>query len=59
MKKVTATIKFEVGDCVGRADMRVFIKDALESWGGEFHPDDPLFVSFERVTVRFEDEVKP
>ncbi len=38
--------------------LRTFIIDALESWGGQFHPDDPLFDSLQHVHVtRFKETV--
>ena len=30
---------------VSEAELAQFIKDALSSWGGQFHPEDPLFHS--------------
>ena len=35
-----------IGDC------KEFIESALECWGGQFHTDDPLFGSFERVKAK-------
>ena len=35
-----------------KMDLTKFITDALESWGGERHPDDWLFDSLEDVKVR-------
>lgn len=34
-----------------KAELRQFIKDALETWGGQGHPDDPLFSSLGQVSV--------
>lgn len=34
-------------DGVSDAELAGFIWDALESWGGSFHPEDPLFHSLE------------
>ncbi len=34
-----------------RDDIAQFVIDALSSWGGQFHPDDPLFDSLRgRIT---------
>ena len=40
-------IKIEVDAPLGtnRDDIAQFVIDALSSWGGQFHPDDPLFNS--------------
>lgn len=34
-----------------KLELKVFIIDALESWGGQFRPDDWLFDSLENVHV--------
>lgn len=32
-------------------EIKVFVKNALEAWGGQRHPDDWLFDSLEHVKV--------
>jgi len=50
--RVSVTITFDMPTYPPLAgDLRSFIKDALESWGGQRHPDDPLFHSLGQVTV--------
>jgi hypothetical protein len=51
MKRLRTVITFECEYSVSRSELREFIKDALESWGGQRHPDDHLFGSLERVAV--------
>lgn len=37
--------------------IRSYVKDAVQSWGGQFHPDDPLFsYNIKRVRVWHEKE---
>src|SRR4030095_2490499 len=54
--KFEVTIRFSIDDINrlkpgDRSELREFIIDALESWGGQRHPDDWLFGSLEHVTV--------
>ena len=35
-------------------DLREYIIDAIETWGGQRHPDDPLFYGTKNVVVRFD-----
>lgn len=37
---------------IGKQELRAFIKDALLSWGGGGHPEDPMFTSCQEVSVR-------
>ncbi len=48
------TIRCGVPRGVPAAELRAFICDALETWGGQRHPDDPVFCSLDsvRVTLR-------
>lgn len=45
-------VSFELNETVSFLQIRDFIIEALEAWGGQFHPDDPLFGSLERVGVK-------
>jgi hypothetical protein len=38
-------VKFDMPKDVTNEDLAAFVIDALSSWGGQFHPDDPLFHS--------------
>ncbi len=42
-----ATIKFTADDGADTDAVAEFIVNALESWGGSFRPEDPLFSSLE------------
>ena len=48
-KKHLFILSFEVHEAVELSYLKSFIKDALESWGGQFHPNDELFESLEKV----------
>ena len=40
-----AIIEFDKPHGTNRDEIAQFIRDALSSWGGGFHPEDPLFHS--------------
>ncbi len=44
-KLVVLTITGTVDRDVTLMNLKHFAQDALETWGGQFHPDDPLFES--------------
>ncbi len=53
MKTLKFTVTMVVPREVSSADLKVYIHDACRSWGGQFHPDDPLFgLEAEQVDVR-------
>jgi hypothetical protein len=37
------TVSVRTLDHVKPEDMAHYVADAVSSWGGQFHPDDPLF----------------
>lgn len=43
MKRVTLTVSLTVLDEVTAAEVREYVREAVEVWGGQRHPDDPLF----------------
>ena len=47
--RYSLNVEFEVELPVEYAEVKEFIKDALEAWGGQFHPNEPLFGSLEKV----------
>lgn len=54
--KFEVTVRFELDDLGGlswedRRELFEFMVDALESWGGQRHPNDWLFGSLEKVRV--------
>jgi hypothetical protein len=53
MAERVAIITFDVPSSVGRHELRDFIVGALETWGGQRHPDDHLFRSLGNVKVSF------
>jgi hypothetical protein len=36
---------------VSNKELKNYIQDAVEYWGGQFHPDDPLFDLYGKVRV--------
>lgn len=46
-----ARIEFKKPPGADIEDVARFIRDALSSWGGGLHPDDPLFNSLELSTI--------
>lgn len=38
-------IEYTIPPGATRDEVGEFVADALESWGGQFHPNDPLFHS--------------
>lgn len=62
-KRFQTTITFSINDVnelhIGdRTELKKFIVDALETWGGQRRPDDWLFDSLEHVTLSAIKEVK-
>jgi hypothetical protein len=58
MKKHVVQIAFEAPDDADRPLIREFIEEALSTWGGQRHFDDPLFNSLENVKVKFKNRRK-
>jgi hypothetical protein len=52
-----ARIEFDKPDATTPADIAQFIYDALSSWGGQFHPEDPLFKSLRVTTITVHGQV--
>ena len=54
MKKilVTITVVGTVDACTTMPALKDFVDDALSTWGGQRHPDDPLFDSVDVRHVR-------
>lgn len=51
--EMTVKFRFDHPDLVGlKHYVTAFVKDALECWGGQRHPDDWLFDSLESVVVK-------
>lgn len=45
MKQITVVVTAEVQNEVTIADFKEYVEDAVSTWGGQFHPDDPLFIT--------------
>lgn len=52
-------VSFELNEQVSMPALRDFVISALENWGGQFHPDDPLFGSLEKVRIKLIKAQKP
>lgn len=42
-KTLTFKVTAKVWNSVSEAELREYMQDALDSWGGQRHPDDHLF----------------
>ena len=54
--RFTCRLDFGIADvhsltAADRRELRDFIKEALECWGGQRHPEDWLFRSLDKVVV--------
>jgi hypothetical protein len=50
--KVTVTLDLRYPlECVGKRRLRDHIIDATSSWGGQCHPEDPMFDIVKKVTT--------
>ena len=58
MKAHVVQVTFEAPVDADRALIREFIEEALSTWGGQRHFDDPLFNSLENVKVKFKNRRK-
>ncbi len=43
MKKFVVKVSLKVPNDVTYEEIKHYIEDAVSSWGGGFHPDEPLF----------------
>lgn len=48
-EKYVVTVTRPAG--VSITEMRNYIREAVDMWGGQFHPDDPMFYGQAPVTV--------
>jgi hypothetical protein len=51
-QRYTLQVSFEVEETTSFEAVKFFIEDVLETWGGQRHPDDPLFGSLKNVRVK-------
>lgn len=51
-------IELEYPDSVSLPEIREYAKDALESWGGQRHPDDHLFYQTKVKKMKFDGSVR-
>jgi hypothetical protein len=51
MREVTMTIRIKLRHPIPRRELRTHVKEAVESWGGGLHPDDPLFDGIVKVVT--------
>lgn len=52
MKRLLFKVEIYVDESLSWKDCREYINDAVCSWGGAYHPDDPLFgIEQEQVNV--------
>ncbi len=54
-QRVNLLVKIDMPEEMYVNDLREYVRDAIESWSGQFAPDDPLFGWFyekKRLTIR-------
>lgn len=49
--KYSVKVTFTADSGATRDEIEEFVRDALSTWGGQRHPDDPLFSSFDVATI--------
>lgn len=52
-------IQAEIPEGVTAAEAKDFAQDALETWGGQRHPDDPLFHSMKAPKSKMKLHTRP
>jgi len=53
MKEKVLVLRIKLHHSVPNTDLRQMIEEAVESWGGSLHPDDPLFSAVESAEAKF------
>ena len=49
MPKYAVTVTIQTDDYVDPEDVAAHVCEAVSHWGGQYHPDDPLFSQYVRV----------
>lgn len=52
MKEVRLMVNLKLRHPISKSDLNQHVREALLSWGGSLHPDDPLFNGIAAVTVK-------
>lgn len=51
-RRLTLGLSMTLPLSVGMQELRAYVKDAVEDWGGQRRPDDHLFYTIKDVTIR-------
>lgn len=51
--KETYTVELDRPEGVSVAELVAYMKDAIETWGGQKHPSDPLFYPWNMGRCRY------
>lgn len=58
-RTIYAMVKVTVDDDVTVREVRDYLREAVHHWGGQFHPEDPLFTTNKKTAVPYCGERKP
>jgi hypothetical protein len=50
--KVKVLVTIYLNHPVGVMELRYYVKDAVETWNGQLHPEDPLRTGIKSVSTR-------
>ena len=51
-KEKVLVLRLKLRHTVSGPELRAMIEEAVESWGGSLHPDDPLFNAVESAEAK-------
>ena len=54
MAKRTVVLTFDCPSSVSYSSLRAYIIKAIATWGGQYHPDDPLFYGIKNIKLFFQ-----
>ena len=52
MKEKVIVLRVKLKYNLSNADLRELIEEAVETWGGQYHPDDPRFGAVESAEAK-------
>jgi hypothetical protein len=55
-RNITITVNGFPGGCTDE-EIALFVDEAVSTWGGQYHPNDPLFKSLDVSHIRIGDKV--
>lgn len=49
--RIAIQLTFNCPHEVSTRNLRAYLEEAIRSWSGQFHPDDPLFYGLSQITI--------